>query len=511
MANHAIPQHPRPHRRQPQAGRPWRRGDARPGEADSGRDEPTAAARVRRGEPGGRPGWLVAPATLWLLVFLVVPLASILVFSFFSSTGHGMAPAPTIENYADYFVVEGFLEPESRKFLTPSVFLSTLGTTFRFALTVMVLCLLVGYPIAYFLALQVQSFKWQLALFLLCMVPFWTSYLIRAVAWLPMLGRRGLLNRALVEFGIVDKPVSFLLYSEFGYTMALVQLYVVLCVGPIFFSLAKIDRQVLEAARDMGASAFQIFREIILPLSCRESRSDDLHLRDAHGGVRERGGGVRRQDLDGRHRHPQLLHVRELSVRGRQRPHAHDRDDDRGDHHPAHRRHPETALETPMAVKRRKSAEARRRTLVKSGFGVYFAIFLVFIYGPMFAMFILSFQGKRGGTSFPMKGVSLFWWEKLIEPSTVGDMKGALLRSIILALIVMVITALFSTMLGMAFRRPFRGSGALFYTIMAGLMVPGILLSLGLATLLKQVGIPPNWWSTGLGVHVVWTLPFGSS
>ena len=132
-------------------------------------------------------------------------------------------------------------------------------------------------------------------------------------------------------------------------------------------------------------------------------------------------------------------------------------------------------------VKRRKSAEARRRTLVKSGFGVYFAIFLVFIYGPMFAMFILSFQGKRGGTSFPMRGVSLYWWEKLIEPSTVGDMKGALVRSIILALIVMVITALFSTMLGMAFRRPFRGAGALFYTIMAGLMVPGVLLSLGLA------------------------------
>ena len=267
MANHAIPQHPGLIGATPGRGVPWRRGDARPGEAGSGRDEPAAVARARRGEPGGHPGWLVAPAAIWLLLFLLVPLASIVVFSLFSSTGHGMAPDPTIGNYADYFVVEGFFDPESRKFLTPSVFLSTLGTTFRFALTVMVLCLLVGYPIAYFLALQVQSFKWQLALFLLCMVPFWTSYLIRAVAWLPMLGRRGLLNRALVEFGVVEKPVSFLLYSEFGYTMALVQLYVVLCVGPIFFSLAKIDRQVLEAARDMGASAFQTFREIILPLS----------------------------------------------------------------------------------------------------------------------------------------------------------------------------------------------------------------------------------------------------
>jgi putative spermidine/putrescine transport system permease protein len=99
------------------------------------------------------------------------------------------------------------------------------------------------------------------------MVPFWNSYLIRAVAWLPMLGRRGLLNSLLVSLGIIDKPARFLLYSEFGYTTALAQLYVVLCVGPIFFSLAKIDNDILEAARDMGATAFQIFREIILPLS----------------------------------------------------------------------------------------------------------------------------------------------------------------------------------------------------------------------------------------------------
>ena len=274
MANHAIPQHPGlVGAAAPAQGFPGREGDGpRPGEAAAGRDHPPTAAhgageRAARHAPGGRPGWLIAPAALWLFVFLVVPLASIFVFSFFSSTGHGMAPEPTIGNYVDYFEVEGFFDPEARRFLTPSVFLSTLGTTFRFALTVMALCLLVGYPIAYFLALQVQAFKWQLALFLLCMVPFWTSYLIRAVAWLPMLGRRGLLNRALVDLGIVDKPVSFLLYSEFGYTMALVQLYVVLCIGPIFFSLAKIDRQVLEAARDMGASAFQIFREIIVPLS----------------------------------------------------------------------------------------------------------------------------------------------------------------------------------------------------------------------------------------------------
>ena len=157
----------------------------------------------------------------------------------------------------------------------------------------------------------------------------------------------------------------------------------------------------------------------------------------------------------------------------------------------------------------RWSRQRKKRAWITTLFSSYYGVFLVFIYGPMIAMFILSFQGRRGGTSFPMRGTSFYWWQKLVEPSTVGDMQGALLRSLILALIVMVITALFSTMLAMAFRKRFVGSNLLFYTVMAGLMVPGILLSLGLATLMRQIGIPAAWWSSGLGVHVVWTLPFG--
>ncbi len=157
----------------------------------------------------------------------------------------------------------------------------------------------------------------------------------------------------------------------------------------------------------------------------------------------------------------------------------------------------------------RWTPERRRKLRVKTGFSIYYILFLLFIYGPMFAMFILSFQGRRGGTSFPMRGFSLYWWEKLLEPSTVGDMQGAMGRSIMLALMVMVITALFSTMLAMAFRKPFPFSNTLFYTILTGLMVPGVLLSLGLATLMRQLGIPPAWYTSGLAVHVVWALPFG--
>jgi putative spermidine/putrescine transport system permease protein len=227
---------------------------------------PQAERKYRR-EPGFPVAILVAPATLWLVIFLFLPLLSIFIFSFWKSTGHGMTPAFTLDNYRAFFVTEGFFDSAKPDFLTPSVFIRTLWLTFRFTLTTMVLCLILAYPLAYFLSMQVQNFKWQLALFLLVMVPFWTSYLIRAVAWLPMLGRHGLINEFLIDIGAIEEPVSFFLYSEFSYTMALVQLYVVLAVGPIFFSLAKIDRTLLEAARDMGATPFQIFREIIAPLS----------------------------------------------------------------------------------------------------------------------------------------------------------------------------------------------------------------------------------------------------
>ncbi len=226
------------------------------------------AVRLRHRRAQGFPVyWLISPAAAWLITFLVLPLVGIVVFSFWKATGHGMSLDLTFTHYADFFRIEGFFDPSSDKFLSLSIYIETLGATLRFALVVMFFCLIVGYPIAYFLAFQVSSFKWQLALFLISMAPFWTSYLIRAVAWLPMLGRRGLLNKILVNLGIVDEPVSFLLYSKFGYTMALVQLYVVRIVGPIFFSLAKIDKSIVDAARDMGAGPFQIFREIIGPLS----------------------------------------------------------------------------------------------------------------------------------------------------------------------------------------------------------------------------------------------------
>ena len=106
----------------------------------------------------------------------------------------------------------------------------------------------------------------------------------------------------------------------------------------------------------------------------------------------------------------------------------------------------------------RSTPEHRRKARVKAGFSIYYVIFLIFVYGPMFAMFTLSFQGPRGGVTFPIRGLSFYWWGKLAGPSAVGDLKSSLVRSLILAIVVMLITALFSTMLAMAFRKRSRGT-----------------------------------------------------
>ena len=196
---------------------------------------------------------LILPQAIWIVLFLVIPLVSIVVFSFWTYTGSGVSYVFTLRNYIDFFA--------STKYIR------TLLLTLKFTGIVMGLTLIVGYPVAYFLTFRVKKLRNQIALFLLCLVPFWTSSLIRAIGWWPVLGRNGLINQLLVTLGIIKEPVSVLLFSQFAVVIVKVQLYVVLMITPIFFSLAKIPKEIIEVAEDMGASGFQIFRRIILPLS----------------------------------------------------------------------------------------------------------------------------------------------------------------------------------------------------------------------------------------------------
>jgi putative spermidine/putrescine transport system permease protein len=108
---------------------------------------------------------------------------------------------------------------------------------------------------------------WQIGLFLLCTVPFWTSNIIRMISWLPVLGKNGIVNMALAKLGLIHAPLEFLLYSDFAVIVGYVHLFTLFMVVPIFNSMARIDRSLLEAARDAGAGRFRVVWEIVLPLS----------------------------------------------------------------------------------------------------------------------------------------------------------------------------------------------------------------------------------------------------
>jgi putative spermidine/putrescine transport system permease protein len=159
----------------------------------------------------------------------------------------------------------------------------------------------------------------------------------------------------------------------------------------------------------------------------------------------------------------------------------------------------------------------------------FFTAYVLFLYGPMFAIYILSFQGPDGGLTFPMNGVSLTWFGKVFSGAGIVDIGSAFKRSLKLGLVVMMLTVLLSVAAGMAFRRSFRGASVLFYTAIASLIMPSIITSLGIALEFRllddfliqhggdgSLGAWAKDWTTamglftsGLGAHLTWTLPFG--
>ncbi|MEJ2042983.1 MAG: ABC transporter permease [Reinekea sp.] len=139
----------------------------------------------------------------------------------------------------------------------------------------------------------------------------------------------------------------------------------------------------------------------------------------------------------------------------------------------------------------------------------FFGLFVLFLYGPTITIAVLSFQGPEGGLTFPLNGTSLHWFKQLFEQQAVGDFGAALVRSLLLGLMVMVCTLVFSLLAGLAFRKRFAGSAILFYLALASLIIPSILISLGIGLMFDRLDLTPDWYSSGFGSHLTWTLPFG--
>ena len=139
----------------------------------------------------------------------------------------------------------------------------------------------------------------------------------------------------------------------------------------------------------------------------------------------------------------------------------------------------------------------------------FFALFLVFLYGPTVTIGILSFQGPQGGLTFPMRGWSLHWFRDLFEQQAVGDIWGSFRRSLVLGVMVMITTVVVSVLGGLAFRRRFAGATVLFYLVVTSLVIPSILVSFGVGLIFDQAGLPVHWSGSGFGAQLTWTLPFG--
>lgn len=199
-------------------------------------------------------GWLLAlPLALVLLFFLILPIIIIAMVSFWGATEFSIYPAFQFDNYEFLFSSP----------VTYNVFLNT----FKYAAITWACTLLIGFTVAYFLAFHVRSLTWQVALFLLCTIPFWTSNIIRMISWIPFLGRNGIANSTLISWGVIDEPVEWLLFSDFAVILAFVHLYTLFMVVPIFNTMMRIDKSLIEAARDCGASGFQILTNVIIPLT----------------------------------------------------------------------------------------------------------------------------------------------------------------------------------------------------------------------------------------------------
>ncbi|HEY0204637.1 MAG TPA: ABC transporter permease [Acetobacteraceae bacterium] len=138
-----------------------------------------------------------------------------------------------------------------------------------------------------------------------------------------------------------------------------------------------------------------------------------------------------------------------------------------------------------------------------------FGAFVLFLYGPILTIVLLAFGGPDSGLTFPMRGVSLHWFQQLLATQAVGDLGAALRRTAGLAMMVTVTTVCAALAAGLAFRRPFRGSGALFVLALSSLIVPSILVSLGVGLVFSQAGLDTAWWSSAFGAQLTWTLPFG--
>jgi spermidine/putrescine transport system permease protein len=220
---------------------------------------------AKRGGLRLRLAGLISPGALWILLFFNLPLLIVLFISFVErgrAGGIRTPPVYTLENYVQFFnsCSSEFSGPECNPFLYLGIF----GHSVRIALVVTAWCILLGYPLAYFISKR--SPRWRDTLMLLVIIPFWTNFLVRTYALKQVLAAEGLTNNFLMGLGLIDAPLD-LLFNEFAVVLGLVYGYLPFAVLPMYTSIEKFDHTLMEAASDLGAPPRRAFWRIMLPMT----------------------------------------------------------------------------------------------------------------------------------------------------------------------------------------------------------------------------------------------------
>ena len=199
-----------------------------------------------------RSALLISPPFLYALVLMAFPLAAIFLFSFWTQDFMDVDTTFTLDNYREIFE-----KPIYGALLQRSLFVSTCVT---------VVTVILAFPVAYFVSFHVRAERKSLWLFLIT-IPFWTSYLIRVFLWKVILGFNGVINTGLINIGLIEEPLTFILYNVNAVIITLAHAFAPFAILPIFVALEKIDRSLLEAAQDLGESKMMTFFRVTLPLA----------------------------------------------------------------------------------------------------------------------------------------------------------------------------------------------------------------------------------------------------
>ncbi len=433
----------------------------------------------------------LSPALTIMICALALPIFTLVVYSFWSQEYVHIVQTFTLQNYEAFF--------------DKWVYGKLLLRSIRMSATVTLITVLLAYPVAYFLAFKVR--KNQLTWLILISLPFLTSYLLRVLAWKIMLGNSGVINSTLMDIGILDAPLDYLLYSRFAVILTLVHAWAAFAILPIYVSLSKIDRSLLEAAADLGEDPIRTFFRVTLPLSMPgvivaaviqfiPTVGDYITPMMVGGPRGMMFGQIIAAQFGAAYNWPlgaaltiiMMLAITLIVVTfiwlaqlGTVR-----------------RREMESAAPTRAAT-----TEKRQR------FGplhVYMVVYLLFLYIPSLMLPIFSFNDSIQMV-LPLKEFTLKWYAGI--PATPG-LLDALGNSLRLSLSVAFVTTTLATIGARALTRyRLPGQGAALGFIMLPMVMPGIILAVGLLVLMLAIGIPLSLWTIGIA-HVVATLPFAT-